>query len=142
MSRRALPALAALLAAGAAQAAPLPRLGPLDVCGPIVSRDWVAGRRAKALRFASGSLSADRVFPPHHRVVIRPDGLPRALAEADARIANWHAGHAGRPGEIALLLPAPRAALPAAARAICVRGYEAWGDEGGSWTKLRAIEPR
>ena len=138
MRRRALLALAALLAAGAAQAAPLPRLGPLDVCGAIVSRSWVAGRRAKALPSASGTLGRNRVFPPHHRVVIVPEGM----ADADAEIANLHAGHVGRPGEAALLLPASPAALPAAARVICVRGYEVWGDEGGSWSRLRAIEPR
>lgn len=117
----------ALLAAGSvAQAAPLPRLDPVDVCGIIRSARSLPEQHLPAVPGASGSLGHDRTVPAHARVLLNPyRGVPRATARKLTRMVGGDAARG-----LLLLLPGVDPARLAAGRLLCVTGYRLRGDEG------------
>lgn len=141
----ALAAAAWLLAAAEAPAAPAPPLGPLDLCGSIVSQAWEPARTVPATPGASGTLGRDRLFPAQFRVVLQGysgiDGAMAARVNGYLGFAQADAGGTpARPARVLLLLPHDDPRHLDGATSLCVVGFRGHGDEGGTWTQYRDLQ--
>ncbi len=134
-------AAALLLVAARAEAAPIPPIGPLDVCGDVVMQSWQPERFVRGKPGFSGSLGRDRTFPARFRVVLRNyRGIDAALAARINGILSMRPEErgAGEPRVVLLVTHADARFLDGAA-SLCVEGYQIRGDEGGTWTYHRTL---
>ena len=135
--------LAALfLAAAPAGAAPIPPLGPLDLCGDVVRQSWEAENIVPGMPGVAGSLGRVRAFPARFRVVLQDyRGIDAATA---VRINSYLAMSPsergdGAPPRVVLLLPHANARFLDGATSLCVKGFHISGDEGDTRTSYRAL---
>lgn len=143
-SRGAAGAIALLLAAGAAEAAPIPPIGPLDLCGDVAMQSWEPERFVRGKPGFSGSLGRDRKFPARFRVVLRNyRGVDAATAARINGVLSMRTEErgAGEP-RVVLLVPHGDARFLEDAASLCVEGYHIDGDEGGTWTRYRTLSVR
>ncbi len=133
--------VATLLLATRAEAAPIPPIGPLDLCGEVAMQSWEPERFVAGKPGFSGSLGRDRTFPARFRVVLRNyRGVDAATA---GRINGYLSMRpeergAGEP-RVVLLLPHADARFLDGAVSLCVEGFHISGDEGGTWTRYRTL---
>lgn len=135
---------AIILAAVAAEAAPLSPFGPVDICGEVVSSQWREARVVAGRPGFSGSLGHDRTFPARFGVVLRNQ---RGLDPARVTWVNGAlGGAAGSPdvpaGGLVILVNSDDPKLLDGARALCVDAFVIRGDEGGTWVRHGAVKVR
>lgn len=139
--------LIVLLTAGAfrTSAAPLPRLGPVDISGVIDEVRWVPEMTVKGTPGMSGSAGRDRVFAPHFRVKLTDfSGVDASTAVAMTRYLDWNAfkndGGRLKPIFVLLKIDYPDKNYLKKGMKIKVLAYTVGGDEGGTWASFRGIE--
>jgi hypothetical protein len=130
-----------LLLAANAEAAPIPPLGPLDLCGDVVSQSWQPERFVAGKPGFSGSLGRDRTFPARFRVVLQNyRGIDPATA---GRINGYLSIRPEERGDgaprVVLLLSHANARFLDGVVSLCVEGFHISGDEGGTWTRYRTL---
>ena len=131
-----------LLPAGAAIAAPLPPLPAADLCGTVLSREWVPEEHRAARPGASGSLGRERILPAHLRVILgRVTGIPGDLAKRLSFMAGASANEVPDGGML-LLLQVEGPDRFADAATLCVTGYQVRGDEGITLTSYLSLTAR
>lgn len=132
---------AAVALAAPAEAAPIPPIGPLDVCGDIVMQRWEPERFVRGKPGFSGSLGRDRTFPARFRVVLRD--YRRIDATMAARINGILSMRPEERGageaRVVLLVTHADARYLDGAASLCLEGYQIRGDEGGTWTYHRTL---
>ena len=137
-------ALAAVTLAAPAEAAPIPPLGPLDICGDVAMQNWEPRRLVRGKPGFSGSLERDRTFPARFRVVLRNyRGIDAATAARINGVLSMKPEErgAGEP-RVVLLVPHADARFLEDAASLCLEGYHISGDEGGTWTRYRTLSVR
>ena len=134
----------AVLAARLCGAAPIPRLGPMDITGKIVSAKWVAEQQVKGVPGMSGSAGRDRVNPAHFIVVL--EGVQGADPRALRQMSRYLGSASGAAGEECADPPCAVLKLNHAdpeylkpGMHIIVKEYRIGGDEGGTWTSFSRI---
>jgi hypothetical protein len=132
MSRRLLIAGLLALAAGQAEAAPLPPFAPVDLCGTVAAYSWSDRVEVPGQPGFSGSLGHDRVFPARFTVELTDyTGISRETAA----LINGLLSFANPDGHrLRLLVDSSDPHLLDHATTLCVAGYTIRGDEGGTWT--------
>jgi hypothetical protein len=128
-----------------ATAAPLPRLGPVDISGFIDDVCWIPKTVVKGIPDMSGSAGRDRAFAPHFRVKLTDfSGVDAATAIAMTRYVDWNAlkNHEGKkkPPFVLLKIDYPNKNFLKKGMKIKAHAYVVGGDEGGTWTSFRQIE--
>jgi hypothetical protein len=131
----------ALLVTTTAPAAPIPEIGPVDVCGDVVSQAWEAARTEPGRPGLSGTLGHDRAFPALFRVILTKY---RGIDGATARQINEYLGHRvgdaeGAPASLMVWLPHADPRHLDGAVSVCIEGFHVVGDEGGTWTRYRTL---
>lgn len=140
-ARRIAVALTAATLAARAEAAPIPPIGPLELCGDVVMQSWEPERFVRGKPGFSGSLGRDRTFPARFRVVLRNyRGIETAMAARINGILSMRPEErgAGEP-RVVLLVNHTDARFLDGAASLCLEGYQISGDEGGTWTRHRTL---
>jgi hypothetical protein len=128
-----------------AAAAPLPRLGPVDISGVIDDVRWVPETTVKGIPGMSGSAGRDRAFAPHFRVKLTDfSGVDAATAIAMTRYLDWSAlkndGRKQKPPFVLLKIDYPDKNYLKKGMTIKVFAYTVGGDEGGTWASYKKVE--
>jgi len=126
-------------------AAPLPRLGPVDVCGVIDDVQWIPETTVKGVPGMSGSAGRDRAFSPYFKVKLKDfSGVDASIAVAMTRYVDWNAfknvGGQAKPPFVLLKIDYPDKNYLWKGMKIKVLAYIVGGDEGGTWASYRKIE--
>lgn len=126
-------------------AAPLPRLGPVDINGVIADVRWIPETTGKGIPGMSGSAGRDRAFAPHFRVKLTNfSGVDAETAVAMTRYVDWNAlkntGNKQKPAFVLLKLDYPDKNYLKQGMKIRVLAYIVGGDEGGTWASYTKIE--
>ena len=132
---------ALMLAAAPAGAAPIPTLGPLDLCSDVVGRSWEPESIVPGRLGVSGSLGRVRTFTARFRIVLQDfRGIDAATA---VQINSYLSMSPGERGDgaprVVLLLSHADARFLDGATSLCVEGFHISGDEGGTWTRYRTL---
>jgi len=128
-----------------ASAAPIPRLGPVDVTGTIVEAQWTPEQNIKGIPGMSGTLGIDRVVHAHFVVALEQyEGVDPKTAR---RMTGYLDPSAPReldsseaPKRILLQLNHEDRDFLKRGMRITVTGYKIAGDEGGTWTSFTEIK--
>ena len=137
-ARICLGAAALFFLAAPALAAPIPPIGPVNICGDVVSQSWQAERFVPGRPGFSGSLGHDRTFPARFRVVLQNyRGIDAATAQRINGYLSMQPAErgAGGPPRVVLLLAHADSRFLDGAVSLCVEGFRISGDEGGTWTR-------
>lgn len=139
--------LIVLFSAGAfrTSAAPLPRLGPVDISGVIDDVSWIPETTVLGKPGMSGSAGRDRAFSPHFRVKLTDfSGVDASTAIAMTRYLDWNAynndGSPSKPTFVLLKIDYPDKNYLKKGMKIKVLAYTIGGDEGGTWASFGGIE--
>lgn len=126
-------------------AAPLPRLGPVDISGVIDDVQWIPETTVKGIPDMSGSAGRDRAFAPHFKVKLMDfSGVDASTAVAMTRYVDWNAsksvGSLCEPAFVVLKIDYPDKNYLQKGMKIKVLAYTVGGDEGGTWASFGGIE--
>lgn len=128
------------MSAGSAHGAPLQPVGPVDICGSVVSREWLPERAETYRTGRPSSLKEDRKLPAGFRVVLENvRGIDAAISRRINSMLGFPAEEAREtpdgPRRVLLLLTHAEPRVLDGAASLCVQGFQAGGDESGSWTR-------
>ncbi len=116
-----------------ASAAPIPRTGPLTIEGTVEDVRWSPEAVYKGKPGMYGTLGQERTFPARYQVVLK---------NISTLEGNEYGLSVDRESGKAMLLlshPSDDQFITKGMR-IVVTGYEAWGDEGGDWSKHISVK--
>lgn len=128
-----------------AAAAPLHRLGPVDISGIIDEVRWVPETTVRGIPGMSGSAGRDRAFAPHFLVKLNGfSGVDTDTAIAMTRYIDWNAfknqEKKKKPPFVLLKIDYPDKNFLKKGMKIKAHAYVVGGDEAGTWASFKQIE--